>query len=80
MAYRVHKSEKGDVIVRSKEDSFTACYKNGHWSDRLSFNAYELEELLQVVDTEEASVIIAKAKEAIQAIKSGAPANRKVAI
>lgn len=80
MAYRVHKSEKGDVIVRSKEDNFTACYKNGHWTDRLSFNAYELEELLQVNDAEEASAIISQAKEAVRAMGSGAPVNRKVAI
>ena len=80
MAYRVHKSEKGDVIVRSKEDNFTACNKNGHWSDRLSFNAYEMEELLQVNDAEEASAIISQAKEAVRAIESGSPVNRKVAI
>lgn len=49
MAYRVHKSEKGDVIVRSKEDNFTACYKNGRWSDRLSFNAYELETFFRLL-------------------------------
>lgn len=66
MAYRVHKSASGDIIVRSKEDNFTASYKNGQWSNRIAFNAYELNELLQVNDPKEAGDIIALAKKALQ--------------
>jgi len=65
MAYRVHKSGSGDIIVRSKEDNFTASYKNGKWSNRIAFNAYELEELLQVNDPKEAGAIIDLAKKAL---------------
>lgn len=65
MAYRVHKSERGDIIVRSREDNFTASFKNGKWSNRIAFNAYELEEMLQVNDHKEVEAIIALAKQAL---------------
>ncbi|MBA4026676.1 MAG: hypothetical protein C0473_00390 [Cyanobacteria bacterium DS3.002] len=66
MAYRVHKSENGDIIVRSKEDNFIASYKNGKWSNRIAFSGYELEDLLQVSDPKEAGAIIELAKKALQ--------------
>lgn len=66
MAYRVHKSEGGNIIVRSKEDNFTACYKNGKWTNRIAFNGDELEDMLQVNDPKEAEAIINLAKKALQ--------------
>ncbi|MBU6454378.1 MAG: hypothetical protein KGS72_21600 [Cyanobacteria bacterium REEB67] len=66
MAYRVHKSDSGNIIVRSKEDNFTACYKDGKWTDRIVFNGDELEDMLKVNDPEEAEKFFNIAKKALQ--------------
>ena len=65
MSYRVHKSEDGNIIVRSKEDNFTASYKSGKWTAHLAFNGNELEDFLQVNDHKEAAEIINLAKQAL---------------
>lgn len=65
MSYRVYKSADGRVFIRSKEERFTASFKQGIWSSRIAFSGNELEELCLVTDEQLANSLILQAQEAV---------------
>ncbi len=65
MNYKVFKSDDGYKFVQSDSDDFVASYKDGEWSGEKRFDSTELNQLDQVEDPYEISVIVKEAKKAL---------------
>lgn len=65
MDFRVFKSDDGRMVVQSKFDDFTASYRHGEWVNDMIFEPTELQEIPQVEDPTEASIIVKQAKKAL---------------
>ena len=65
MDFRVYKSDDGRIVVQSKYDDFVASYKHGEWVNDMMFEPIELQDLPQVEDPHEATIIVREAKKAL---------------
>lgn len=58
-------SDRGDIRLYDRRDSFSACFKKGQWFDHLVFNAYELEDFNLINDQNEIDQVLAEARAAL---------------
>lgn len=66
MDFKVLKAEDGRrILVQSKYDEFVASYKHGEWSNELAFDPFEIMDLPEVEDADEANLIVNLAKRAL---------------
>lgn len=65
MEFKVQKGDDGQILVQSKFDDFVASYKHGEWSNTLAFDPFEILDLPEVDDDDEALRIVHQAKRAL---------------
>ena len=66
MKYRVHKSRDGSqATVISRGAEFIASFVDGKWVRGIAFDAYQLQDILRVIDEEEAERLVNEAMESL---------------
>lgn len=68
MSAKVYKTECGDLLVMDREHNFVASFKQGHWTNKILFDAYQMRDSMSAVEPGEAAEIVASARKALNMV------------